>query len=78
MESCWLTVAEAAEYLKTKPRTLLKWVREGTIRAYPLHGIKRRVWRFRREDLDAALGFNPTPVLISALSSSSSSAVRVQ
>jgi excisionase family DNA binding protein len=78
MESCWLTVAEAADYLKTKPRTLLKWVREGTIRGYPLHGIKRRIWRFRREDLDAALGFNAAAVDNSALSSVSSSVVRVQ
>ena len=53
----WLTAAEAASYLKIERRTLLAWVREGTVKGYPLHGTKRRVWRFRREDLDASLGF---------------------
>ena len=53
--SDWLTVAEAAAYLKVKPRSLLLWVRQGKIRGYALSGIKRRVWRFRAEDLDAAL-----------------------
>jgi excisionase family DNA binding protein len=75
MESCWLTVAEASDYLKTRPRTLLKWVREGAIKAYPLHGTKRRVWRFRREDLDAALGFVTAPPLSSVLDSQLSSVV---
>lgn len=51
----WLTAQEAASYLKVKPRTLLLWVRQGKSRAYPLSGIKRRVWRFRKTDLDAAL-----------------------
>ena len=51
----WLTPAEAAQYLKVKPRTVLLWVRQGKLKAYPLSGTKRRVWRFRREDLDAAL-----------------------
>jgi len=74
----WLTSAEAAAYLKVKPRTLLKWVREHAIRAYPVHGIKRHVWRFRREDLDAALGFVPEAIPPAMLNSSSSSVVRVQ
>jgi len=51
----WLTPAEGAQYLKVKPRTLLLWVRQGKLKGYPLSGVKRRVWRFRREDLDAAL-----------------------
>jgi len=57
-ESCtsdWLTASEAAEYLKVKPRTLLAWARRGTVKAYPLSGTRRRIWRFRREDLDGAL-----------------------
>ena len=53
--SDWLTVAEAAAYLKVKPRSLLLWVRQGKIMGYALSGTKRRVWRFRAEDLDAAL-----------------------
>jgi len=51
----WLTVAEAAQHLKVKPRTLLLWVRQGKVKAFALSGTKRRVWRFRQADLDAAL-----------------------
>ena len=69
----WLTTAEAAAYLRTKPRTLLKWVREGSIKAWPLHGTARRTWRFRKEDLDSALGFVPTGNSDSVLSSNPSS-----
>lgn len=76
--SVWLTTAEAAAYLKIRARTLLVWVREGAVHAYPLHGTKRRVWRFRREDLDAAMGFVTKPAVDPVLSSSASSGVRVQ
>jgi len=55
IQSEWLTVAEAANYLKIKPRTLLLWVRQGKVKAFALSGTKRRVWRFRQADLDAAL-----------------------
>jgi excisionase family DNA binding protein len=51
----WLTAVEAARYLKVKVRTLLLWVRQGKVKAFALSGTKRRVWRFRRQDLDAAL-----------------------
>jgi excisionase family DNA binding protein len=51
----WLTATEAARYLKVKVRTLLLWVRQGKVKGFALSGIKRRVWRFRRQDLDAAL-----------------------
>ena len=51
----WLTAAEAARYLRAKPRTLLMWVRQGKVKAFALSGTKRRIWRFRKEDLDAAL-----------------------
>jgi excisionase family DNA binding protein len=54
-QSDWLTASEAATYLKVKPRSLLLWVRQQKVRGYILSGTKRRVWRFRREDLDAAL-----------------------
>jgi len=58
----WLTPWEAAQHLKTKPRTLLLWVRQGRVKGYALSGTKRHVWRFRREDLDAVLRatINPT------------------
>jgi len=55
IQSEWLTVKEAANYLKVKPRTLLLWVRQGKMKAFALSGTKRRVWRFRQADLDAAL-----------------------
>ena len=51
----WLTAVEAAQHLKVKPRTLLLWVRQGKMKAFALSGTKRRVWRFRQGDLDAAL-----------------------
>jgi excisionase family DNA binding protein len=55
----WLTANEAACYLKVKVRTLLLWVRQGKVKAFALSGTKRRVWRFRRQDLDAALLESP-------------------
>lgn len=55
MENPWLTAAEAAQYLRVDPRTLLRWTREGKVRGFALSGTARRVWRFRREDLDATL-----------------------
>jgi excisionase family DNA binding protein len=58
-QSDWLTASEAAAYLKVKPRSLLLWVRQQKVRAYALSGTKRRVWRFRKEDLDAALLASP-------------------
>ena len=51
----WMTANEAARHLKVKPRTLLLWVRQGKVQAFALSGTKRHVWRFRRQDLDAAL-----------------------
>lgn len=51
----WLAAAEAARYLKLRPRTLLVWVRQGKIKGFRLSGKKRHVWRFRTADLDAAL-----------------------
>jgi excisionase family DNA binding protein len=54
-QSEWLTADEAAKYLKIKTRTLLLWVRHGKVKAFALSGTKRRVWRFRQQDLDAAL-----------------------
>jgi len=34
MDSQWLTATEAAEYLKVKPRTVLKWAKERCIPAH--------------------------------------------
>jgi len=59
IQSEWLTAEEAAKYLKVKTRTLLRWVRQGNLQGYALSGTKRRIWRFRKEDLDAALLAKP-------------------
>lgn len=58
-QSEWLTAQEAAKYLKVKSRSLLLWVRQGKIQAYALSGTRRRVWRFRQQNLDAALLSKP-------------------
>jgi excisionase family DNA binding protein len=51
----WMTAGEAADYLKVKPRSLTKWTRDGQLVGHPVSGTRRRMWRFRREELDAAL-----------------------
>ncbi len=51
----WMTTEEAAAYLKVPRKTLLVWVRRGQVRGFQLSGTQRHVWRFRQEDLDAAL-----------------------
>jgi excisionase family DNA binding protein len=51
----WLTAAEAAAYLNFKVRTILLWARQGRLKAYALTGTQRRVWRFLKSDLDAAV-----------------------
>lgn len=55
----WLTASEAAAYLRIQVRTLLLWARQGRVKAFALSGTKRRVWRFRQADLDAALLESP-------------------
>jgi excisionase family DNA binding protein len=61
----WLTAEEAAAHLKIKTRTLLLWVRQKKCRGYVLSGIKRRVWRFRKADLDSMLFAQDAGVLFS-------------
>lgn len=51
----WMTVDEAARYLKIKSRTLLAWARQGKVRGYVLSGTQRVTWRFRIVDLDATM-----------------------
>jgi len=53
--SSWMTTAEAAAYLRIKPRTILLWARQGHIKAHILSGTRRVTWRFLRSDLDATL-----------------------
>jgi excisionase family DNA binding protein len=56
----WLTANEAAEYLKVKPRTVLKWAKEGRIPAHALSGSKRVTWRFLKSELDNAMLASPS------------------
>jgi excisionase family DNA binding protein len=55
VESLWLTATEAAQYLKVKPRTILKWAKEGRIPAHKLSGCQRVTWRFLKSELDSAM-----------------------
>ena len=72
LQSEWLTAEEAAAYLKVKVRSLLLWVRQGKVPAYALSGTARRIWRFRKGDLDSHLLSQPV------VSSHQSSSVRSQ
>lgn len=51
----WLTLNEAAAYLKVKPRTLAQWVRSKKVPGYKLSGTQRCIWRFLQSELDAML-----------------------
>lgn len=55
MQIEWLTANEASRYLKVRPRTILKWAKEGRIPGHPLSGSKRITWRFLKFELDAML-----------------------
>jgi excisionase family DNA binding protein len=51
----WLTLNEAASYLKIQPRTLALWARQKKVPAHRLSGVQRCVWRFLRRELDDML-----------------------
>ena len=55
LTSEWLTASEAAELLRVKHRTVLKWAKTGQIPAHRLSGSKRVTWRFLKSELDAML-----------------------
>ena len=61
----WLTAAEAAQFLNVKARTILLWARQGKVKAYPLRGTQRPVWRFLHADLEAIVT-HKKPVVSSA------------
>lgn len=50
--SRWFKTTEAAEYLRTSPKQIRKWVYQGKIRAYKLLG---KSLRFRKSELDLLL-----------------------
>jgi excisionase family DNA binding protein len=45
----WLNTREAAEYLRTSPKQLRKWVYQGKVRVYKLLD---KSLRFKKSDLD--------------------------
>lgn len=48
----WLNTNEAAEYLRTQPKQLRKWVYQGRVKAYKLLG---KSLRFKKSELDLLL-----------------------
>lgn len=48
----WLNTKEAAEYLRTNPKQIRKWVYEGKLKAYKLFS---KSLRFKRQELDLLL-----------------------
>lgn len=45
----------AAEFLSIKPRRILDMARAGAVPSHPLSSGRRREWRFRLSELEAAL-----------------------
>ena len=53
LNSAYLTPDEAAAHLGgIDPRTLTKWARQKKVPAYPVGDGKRRLWRFKADELD--------------------------
>ena len=50
--SKWLKTKEAAEYLRTSPKQVRKWVYQGRVKAYKLLG---KSLRFKKTELDFLL-----------------------
>ena len=50
--SKWLNTKEAAEYFRTSPKQIRKWVYQGKIKAYKLFA---KSLRFKKEELDLIL-----------------------
>ena len=48
----WLKTKEAAQYLRTSPKQLRKWVYQGRVKAYKLLG---KSLRFKKSELDLLL-----------------------
>ena len=59
----WLTLNEAAAYLKVRPRTLGSWARQKKVPAHRLSGTRRVVWRFLKSELDGMLGVSSAVLL---------------
>jgi len=55
-ESPWLTLREAAAYVRTSPRFISNRIRDGSLPAARLGDGPRARIRVRREDVDGLLG----------------------
>ena len=62
--SPWLVTTQAAVYVAASPATIMRAARSGKLRGYKLSA--GRVWRFRREDLDAWIQQTTEPVVFEA------------
>jgi Helix-turn-helix domain len=51
----FVDAAEAADFLRLRPRRVLELARQGAIPAYPLGQGKRKVWRFRLSEIANAV-----------------------
>jgi excisionase family DNA binding protein len=51
----WLTVREAAAYLRVSRSTLYSWCKVDRVRYYNFQGGERAERRFKRDDLDELL-----------------------
>jgi excisionase family DNA binding protein len=56
----WLTATEAAAHLRVAHRTILHWAKTGKIPAHRLSGTHRCTYRFRADELDAAIMTPPS------------------
>ncbi len=65
----WLTVEDAAEYVRVTPSTIYRWTKAGKLPAYKFDGTPIRI---KRSDLDALA--NPVPRKIDAWSHLSAAA----
>ena len=58
LESPWLDVVQAAQYLRVKPKTLYNWKSQGKIKTYSTFGSAKGGLRFLKTDLDKVLNGN--------------------
>jgi excisionase family DNA binding protein len=52
------TRSEAAKYFKVHPRTIERWLRNGSIKGYKLGKGKTSPWRISKDEIDGFLEKN--------------------
>lgn len=53
-----MNTKEAAEYVGTKPRTIVAWIHAGRLKA-TRNATKRGQFKIEKEDLDEAFAYRP-------------------